>query len=95
MAVFIAPKFSNSRYFCITFSFVVILSKNSKIQTINRYCQERHQEFYSKFSVHIFHQGTMFLAGKTLFQRFLSLETRAWGLAKAQYLPLNDSIDRS
>jgi len=43
----------------------MILMKNFDIQTINGYYKEEHQEFFPKFSVHIFHQKTTFLAGKT------------------------------
>ena len=54
-------KVSKFHYFCIIFSFVVILMKNFEIYIINRYYREETPEF----PVHIFQQKTMFFVGKT------------------------------
>ena len=45
----LALKFKILSYFCIIFSFVVILMKNLEIYIMNRYYREKTQDFFRKF----------------------------------------------
>jgi len=63
----VGSKVLKVHYFCIRFSFVVILMKNFEIYIMNRYYGEETPEFFPEISVHIFQQKTMFLAEKRNF----------------------------